>query len=44
MTKITDLKIGQKVWYFSKYGDLESGTILKLTPKHLDNSQTSTAQ
>ena len=38
MTKITDLKIGQKVWYFSKYGNLESGTILKLTPNEFPSN------
>ena len=25
-----ELKIGMKIWFYSKYGDLESGTILKL--------------
>ena len=28
--KIQDLKIGQKVWYFTKYKDLHSGVITKL--------------
>ena len=32
MTSINDLKIGQKVWYFTQYGDLHSGTIVELKP------------
>ena len=31
---INRLKIGQKVWFFDKYGDLQSGTILGLKPNH----------
>ena len=37
MTNINDLKIGQKVWWFSKYGELKGGDkgaiVTKIAPK-----------
>ena len=34
LNNINELKIGMKIWFYSKYGDLESGKILKLKPNH----------
>lgn len=34
INNINELKIGMKIWFYSKYGDLESGKILKLKPNH----------
>ena len=32
LTNINDLKIGQMVWYYTKYGDLNGGKIERLEP------------
>ena len=34
LTNINDLKIGQKVWYYSQYGELLSGKIYELRPNN----------
>jgi len=36
ITNIDQLKVGQMVWWYSKYGDLMEGKIYKLEPKNYE--------